>query len=86
MEAVPFGANFMKVLSWFFGTLIGVWTALRISNGARRSALVVAAAVLLLTIAVLLSVAHPTWMVAGGLLLPILATFLATRIEPFAEA
>jgi len=84
--AAPFGAKAMVVLSWFLGALIGVWAALRISNGARRSALVVAGAVLLLTIAVLLSVSHPTWMVAGGLFVPILATFLATRIEPFAEA
>ena len=86
VKAAPIGAKAMVVLSWFLGALVGVWAALKISNGARRSALVVAGAVLLLTIAVLLSVAHPTWMVAGGLLLPILATFLATRIEPFAEA
>ena len=86
VAAAPVGAKAMVVLSWFLGALVGVWAALRISNGARRSALVVAGAVLLLTIAVLLSVTHPTWMVAGGLLVPIIATFLATRIVPFAEA
>ena len=86
MEAVPFGAKLMDVLSWFLGALAGVWAALRISKGARRSALIVAGAVLLLTVWVLLSVSHPAWMVAGGLLLPIAATYLATRIEPFAEA
>ena len=86
IATTPVGAKAMVVLSWFLGALFGIWAALRISNGARRSALVVAGAVLLLTIAVLLSVSHPTWMVAGGLLLPILATFLATRIVPFAEA
>jgi hypothetical protein len=86
VAAAPVGAKAMVVLSWFLGALVGVWAALRISKGARRSALVVAGAVLLLTIAVLLSVSHPTWMVAGGLLVPIIATFLATRIVPFAEA
>nr|WP_321442395.1 hypothetical protein [uncultured Hyphomonas sp.] len=86
VAAAPVGAKAMVVLSWFLGALVGVWAALRISNGARRSALVVAGAVLLLTIAVLLSVTHPTWMVALGLLVPVLATFLATRIVPFAEA
>ena len=86
VAAAPVGAKAMVVLSWFLGALVGVWAALRISNGARRSALVVAGAVLLLTIAVLLSVTHPTWMVALGLLVPVVATFLATRIVPFAEA
>ena len=86
VAAAPVGAKAMVVLSWFLGALVGVWAALRISNGARRSALVVAGAVLLLTLAVLLSVTHPTWMVALGLLVPVVATFLATRIVPFAEA
>ena len=86
MEAVPFGANFMKVLSWFLGALAGVWAALLISNGARRSAVIVAGGMLALTTMVLFSASHPAWMVAGGLLLPIAAAYLATRIVPFAKA
>lgn len=86
MEAVPFGANFMKVLSWFLGALAGVWAALVISNGARRSAVIVAGGMLALTTMVLLSASYPAWMVAGGLFLPIVAAYLATRIVPFAEA
>lgn len=86
VEVMPLGAKFMTVLSWFLGALAGVWVALLISNGARRSAVIVAACILVLITMVLLSAAHPSWMVAGGLLLPILATYLATRIVPFAEA
>ncbi len=86
MLAVPFGAKFMVVLSWFLGALIGVWASLWISKGARRSALIVAGGMLLLTTMVLLSATHPSWMVAAGLFLPVAATFLASRIVPFAEA
>lgn len=84
--AAPIGAKITVVMSWFIGALAGVWAALRISGGARRSALVVAGGMLALTVAVLLSANHPAWMVAGGLTLPIVATFLATRIVPFARA
>ncbi|HPF24901.1 MAG: hypothetical protein R3C08_12585 [Hyphomonas sp.] len=84
--AAPIGAKITVVMSWFIGALTGVWAALRISGGARRSALVVAGGMLALTVAVLLSANHPAWMVAGGLTLPIVATFLATRIVPFARA
>ena len=86
MLAVPFGAKFMVVLSWFLGALIGVWASLWISKGARRSALIVAGGMLLLTTMVLLSATHPSWMMAAGLFLPVAATFLASRIVPFAEA
>ena len=86
MLAVPLGAKFMVVLSWFLGALIGVWVSLWISKGARRSALIVAAGMLLLTTMVLLSATHPAWMVAAGLFLPIAGTFLASRIVPFARA
>lgn len=85
IASIPFGAKFSVVLSWFLGALVGVWAALRISHGSRRAALIVAAAMLALTIAVLISMSHPTWMVVGGLILPIVATYLATRIVPFAE-
>jgi len=86
MLAVPLGAKFMVVLSWFLGALIGVWVSLLISKGARRSALSVAGVMLLLTTTVLLSATYPAWMVAAGLFLPIAATFLASRIVPFARA
>lgn len=86
VAAAPLGAKFTVVLSWFIGALAGVWAALLISNGARRSAVLVAAGMLALTTMVLLSAAHPAWMVAGGLILPIVAAYLATRIVPFAEA
>lgn len=85
IESAPIGAKLTVVLSWFVGALAGVWAALVISNGARRSAVIVAASMLGLTTMVLLSANHPAWMVAGGLFLPIVATYLATRIVPFAE-
>lgn len=86
IESTPIGSKLTVVASWFIGALVGVWAALRISNGARRSALIVAAGMLGLTTMVLLSASHPAWMVAGGLLLPVVATYLASRIVPFAEA
>lgn len=88
VEATPLGAKFTVVLSWFVGALVGVWAALLISNGARRSAVMVVAGMLVLTVTFFLlsAAAHPAWMVAGGLILPIVAAYLATRIVPFAEA
>lgn len=86
IESASMGSKLTVVMSWFIGALVGVWAALRISNGARRSALIVAACMLALTTMVLLSATHPAWMVALGLLVPVVATFLATRIVPFAEA
>ncbi len=85
MSAIPFGAKLSVVIAWFLGAFAGIWLALVISRGSRRAVIIVGAAMLFVTVLTLFSFPHPAWMVAAGLVVPIIAGFLATLIVPFEE-
>ena len=78
-----FGYQATEVLSWFLGALAGMFVALWMTGGSRRAAVIVAGVMLAVITLSLFQVNYPAWMVGCGLLLPVLAAFLATRIIPF---
>ena len=78
MEAMPVAAKAMVLAGWFLGALAGAWVANRI---ARRSVAGWAVALLVVAagIATMVMIPHPGWMWAGGILLPLLAAWIADR-------
>lgn len=64
---------------WFLGALLGAWTANAI---ARRAIAGWAVALLVVALCVfnLMSLPHPAWMWGSGILLPLLAGWLAQRL------
>ncbi|MEZ5953492.1 MAG: hypothetical protein R3C13_04210 [Hyphomonas sp.] len=81
--SVSFAYQLVEVLAWFLGVQAGIWSALLLSNGSRRATVIVAGGVLAIITLILFSVPHPAWMVAIGLLLPVLSVYVATRVIPF---
>lgn len=81
MEAIPPAAKVMVLVAWFLGALVGTWLARHLGASSWPSLLVVA-----LMIAASLWTTqmfpHPWWMVAGALLLPVLALVIASRAIP----
>jgi len=78
MEAMPAAAKAFVLLGWFAGALAGAWAANRI---ARRSIAGWAVALLVIAagVATMLMIPHPAWMWAGGIALPLLAGWIASR-------
>ena len=80
MEAMPAAAKSMVLAAWFVGALAGAWVAIRIAG---RSIAGWAAALLVIAggVATMLMIPHPAWMWAGGILLPLLAAWIADRLS-----
>jgi hypothetical protein len=79
MEAMPAAAKALVLLAWFAGALAGAWTANRIA-GRGIAGWVVALLVIAAGVATMLMIPHPAWMWAGGILLPLLAGWIAHRM------
>lgn len=79
MEAMPTAAKGMVLFAWFVGALAGAWTAKRIANR-DVAGWVVALLVIAAGVATMLMIPHPAWMWAGGLILPLLAAWIAIRM------
>ena len=80
MGEAPVGALAFVAAAWFVGALAGAWTATVIAKRAIAGwivAFLVLAACL--TILVLLP-GHPVWMWGAGILLPLIAGWLAQRL------
>lgn len=79
MATIPSGAWAFVVGAWFVGALLGAWTANAIAKrglaGWAVALLVVAGGV-----ATMLWIPHPGWMWAAGILLPLIAAWLAQRL------
>jgi hypothetical protein len=78
MDAMPAAAKALVLLAWFAGALAGAWTANRIA-GRSVAGWVVALLVIAAGVATMLMIPHPAWMWAGGILLPLLAGWIADR-------
>jgi len=81
MEAMPSAAKAMVLAAWFVGALAGAWTANRIA-GRGLAGWIVALLVIAAGIATMVMIPHPAWMWAGGVLLPLLAAWIADRMAP----
>lgn len=78
MEAMPAAAKALVLLAWFVGALAGAWTANRIA-GRSIAGWAVALLAIAAGVATMLMIPHPGWMWAGGILLPLLAGWIAER-------
>ena len=80
VQTMPWQAVAVVVLGWLLGTYIGATVAARISKDhVMACALVIGIVDVVLTAINALSIPHPTWALAMGLLLPIPLAWLAGR-------
>ena len=78
MEAMPVAAKAMVLAAWFLGALAGAWVANRIAQRSVAGWLV-ALLVVAAGIATMVLLPHPGWLWVGGILLPLLAAWIADR-------
>ena len=78
MAAMPASAKAMVLAAWFVGALLGAWTANRIALR-NLAGWIVAVLVIAAGVATMVMIPHPAWMWAGGILLPLLAGWIAGR-------
>lgn len=76
----PLAAMLLLVGGWATGAFAGPWLALRITDW-RASGWIVTALFLLGSLLNLLGLAHPVWMVACGVVLPLLGGWLAQAVH-----
>jgi hypothetical protein len=80
MQSMQTGAKVAVVLAWFAGSLAGALTALKITSW-RWSGWIVAAFIVAGGIYSMLTISHPPWMIATGIILPLLAAGIAGRLS-----
>jgi pimeloyl-ACP methyl ester carboxylesterase len=82
MMSMPVEAKALVVVSWVVGAFAGGWVAAKIARlHPRIAAVIVAAMVVAGVIGMILQMpAHPLWMSALGLLLPIPAALLGAKL------
>ena len=78
MAAMPTAAKAMVLAAWFVGALAGAWVANRIA-GRSIAGWIVALLVVAGGVATMIMIPHPVGMWAGGILLPLLAGWIADR-------
>lgn len=83
MAALPAGAFAFVLAAWFVGALAGAWVANKVA-GTPLAGWIVAALVVCGGVATMLMIPHPAWMWAAGILLPVVAGWLAQRMSPAA--
>ena len=80
MASLPAGAFAMVLLGWFLGSFAGAYVAHAI---ARKpvAAWAVAVIFILFTIMNFFMIPHPAWMIAAGLLIPLVSAWLVLRLR-----
>ncbi len=78
MAAVPIGALAFVIAAWLVGSLLGAWAANAIGRRA-VAGWIVALLIIAGGVWTMATIPHPAWMWAAGILLPLLAAWLAQR-------
>lgn len=81
MDVMPTMALAFVVIAWFVGALAGALTANLIARRA-LAGLIVALCAMAFAVATMVMIAHPAWMWAAGIVLPLIAAFVAARFAP----
>lgn len=79
MDDIPTMAKVAVLTAWFLGALAGAVTALKITH-VRWTAWATALAVILGGVVTMFQIPHPTWMMALGVVLPLLAAWAALHL------
>lgn len=79
ISMLPIGALVMVLVGWAFGSLAGAWTANRIARTS-MAGWIVAGLFVLLTAYNFTIIPHPMWMMAAGILIPLVAAWVASRM------
>jgi hypothetical protein len=79
MAAMPVAAKAIVVLGWFAASLLGGWAANLIARRA-LAGWIVGLLIVAGGIANMAMIAHPAWMWAGGILLPLAGAWLAQKL------
>lgn len=82
---VPIGSTIALLVGWFVGTFGGSWLAMRISRG-DGAGWIVAGAVIGAGVYRALTLADTWWMIALGIVIPIVAAWTAQRAVASAAA
>lgn len=78
MEMVPAGALLFVVGAWFVGALAGAWTANAIAHRS-MAGWIVAGFIIVGAVVTMVMIPHPAWLWACGILLPVLAAWIAGK-------
>lgn len=81
LDGVPLGALALVVVGWAVGTALGSLAAVRLAR-VGWAAWAVAGFVIAGVVSNAAMFPHPVWMVAGGILLPLLAAWIVSRSAP----
>ena len=82
---IPLGSTIALIVGWFVGTFGGAWLAMRISNG-DGPGWIVAGAVIGAAIYTAADFSDSWWIMALGLLVPLIAAWAAQRAAGMAPA
>ena len=80
MAMIPLPAKIWVTLAWFFGSLAGALAGLAVARWV-AIAWIVAAVVIAGAILSYTMIPHPLWMQAAGVLLPLIAAWIALRLR-----
>ncbi len=80
IAGLPAGAFAFVLAAWFLGALAGAWAANMVGH-ATVGGWVVALVVICGGVYTMLMIPHPIWMWAAGVLLPLLAAWIAQRLS-----
>ena len=79
LAAVPLPAKLIVMLAWFLASLIGGYLANRLSQ-TRWACWAIAGFMIAGAAYSFTQITHPTWMIAGGIVLPLLAAAMTSRL------
>lgn len=80
MASLPAGAFAMVLLGWFLGSFVGAYVAHAIAK-TPGAAWAVAAIFILFSTMNFFMIPHPIWMIAAGLLIPVVSAWLVLRLR-----
>lgn len=82
---IPIGSTIALLIGWFIGTFAGSWLAMRVS-GSDGAGWIVAGAVMGAGIYRAVTLADDWWIIALGVIIPVLAAWAAQRAAAVAPA
>lgn len=80
MASLPAGAFAFVLAGWFLGSFVGAFIA-RLVARRDSAAWAVAALFILFTAMNFVMILHPIWMIAAGILIPLVSAWLALRLS-----